>query len=98
MVVLARNWRLGSGAVRGELDLVCRDGEALVFVEVKTRRGDRFGGPLVAVTPRKQARLRSLAVAFVQQTGLRARRLRFDVVGIVSGPDGVEVHHVVDAF
>ena len=52
--VLARNWRCREG----ELDLVVRRGRTLVFVEVKTRRTDRFGIPAEAVTPTKQRRLR----------------------------------------
>lgn len=55
--VLDRNWRGRSG----ELDLVAVDGDLLVVVEVKTRRGTGFGHPAEAVTPRKLARLRTLA-------------------------------------
>jgi len=49
--VLERNWRCD----QGELDIVARDGDTLVFCEVKTRRSDRFGSPLEAVTRAKAA-------------------------------------------
>lgn len=100
LVVLARNWRVTTGEVRGELDLICRDGDTLVVVEVKTRRTRRYGGPLAAVTPAKQARIRSLATAFVRESGWRTRRIRFDVVGVVVPGPGEEpaIHHVRQAF
>jgi putative endonuclease len=78
--VLARNWRCREG----ELDLVVQRGRALVFVEVKARRTDRFGIPAEAVTPVKQRRLRALARRYLQATGARGA-LRFDVVSILDG-------------
>jgi putative endonuclease len=78
--VLARNWRCREG----ELDLVVRRGRVLVFVEVKTRRSDRFGVPAEAVTPTKQRRLRTLARRYLADTGERGS-LRFDVVSILAG-------------
>lgn len=79
--VLARNWRCRDG----ELDLVVRRGRDLVFVEVKTRRTDRFGIPAEAVTLAKQRRLRRLAGRYLAATGARAGSLRFDVVSILAG-------------
>jgi putative endonuclease len=60
--ILARNWRCKTG----ELDLVARDGDGLVFIEVRTRRGEALGTPEESVTPAKQARLIALAEAYVQ--------------------------------
>jgi putative endonuclease len=60
--ILARNWRCETG----ELDLVAKDGVELVFVEVRTRRGQALGSPEESVTPAKQARLIALAEAYVQ--------------------------------
>lgn len=78
--LVERNWRCREG----ELDLVVRRGAELVFVEVKTRRSDRFGTPAEAVTPLKQRRLRVLASRYLQQTDARAASLRFDVVAILA--------------
>lgn len=88
MVVLARNWRCAGRDVRGELDIVARDGRALVFCEVKTRRGDQAGGPLAAVTPDKQRQLRRLAAAYLAGSSRPRRQIRFDVVGVTWACDG----------
>ena len=60
--IVARNWRCGTG----ELDLVAQEGNGLVFVEVRTRRGEEMGTPEESITPAKQARLIALAEAYVQ--------------------------------
>lgn len=82
--VVARNWRLSRGAVRGELDVVALDHDRhqVVVCEVKTRRGHGYGGPFAAVTARKQQALRRLAVAFLTAARLPYRDVRFDVIGV----------------
>ncbi|MGH8898373.1 MAG: YraN family protein [Egibacteraceae bacterium] len=95
LVVLTRNWRC-AGAVRGEIDVVARDGDAIVFCEVKARRGRQTGGPLAAVTPRKQSQLRWLAAAWLAaHRAERAADVRFDVVGVCWPGDGrAEIVHL----
>ncbi|MGY1803608.1 YraN family protein [Blastococcus sp. SYSU D00922] len=80
--VLDRNWRCREG----ELDIVARDGDALVFCEVKTRRGLGFGDPVEAVTAGKQRRLRTLAHRWLAAHDEHAPELRFDVVGVLVRP------------
>jgi putative endonuclease len=80
--VLDRNWRCREG----ELDIVARDGDALVFCEVKTRRGTGFGYPVEAVTAVKQRRLRVLAQRWLAAHDEHAPDLRFDVVGVLVRP------------
>jgi putative endonuclease len=95
MVVLDRNWRCRSG----EIDLILRDGADLVFCEVKTRRGDRFGSPVEAVTTQKVRRLRHLAAEWLAQAGLRGPTVRFDVVSVLPQPAGAaRVEHLRGAF
>lgn len=96
MVVVERNWRCAEGALRGEIDIVARDGEVLVFCEVKARRGSGAGTPLEAITPRKVAQLRRLAGAWLAAAGGAVGAVRLDAVG-VGWPDGggrPEVVHV----
>jgi putative endonuclease len=76
--LVARNWRCRLG----ELDLVVRRADVLVFCEVKARRGTAFGGGWEAVTTRKQAKVRAVAQAFLQRTGARADAIRFDVASV----------------
>ena len=95
LVVLDRNWRCPDG----ELDIVAREGDALVFCEVKTRRSERHGTPAEAVVTAKMARLRRLAGRWIAEAGVHAGTVRFDVVSVRpqrSGPALVE--HLRGAF
>ena len=76
--ILARNWRCSTG----ELDIVAREGGTLAFVEVRTRRGDRFGTPEESITPNKQAKLVELAQTFLQESDLTDENWRIDVVAV----------------
>lgn len=92
LTVLERNWR----CAHGELDLVAREGDCLVFCEVKTRRSQRFGAPVEAVTPRKAARLRRLAAAWLREHDERGERIRIDVIGILRPAQGpARLRHLV---
>jgi putative endonuclease len=102
--IVCRNVR--PSEVRGEIDLIGVDGSALVFVEVKARRAGSVVGPEVpalAVGPRKRAKLRALAAAWLRDRGYdvpRHRELRFDVVGLrLDAAGGVtEYEHLRAAF
>lgn len=98
--VVARNWRIAAGDLRGELDVVALDHDAglVVIVEVKTRSGSGYGGPLAAVTFKKQRKLRRLAVAFLVGAELPYRQVRFDVIGITLSGAVPEVVHVRGAI
>jgi putative endonuclease len=87
LVIVDRNWR----CQQGELDLVARDGDELVFVEVKTRTSTAFGHPLEAITALKLARLRRLAAAWCAEHGARARGIRLDAVAVLAPPSGEPV-------
>lgn len=79
--VLERNWRCRIG----EIDIVAQDGDELVIVEVKSRRGVGFGHPFEAITPVKQARLRRLAGAWCDADGRDTvyRRVRIDAIAVL---------------
>lgn len=89
--VLERNWR----TTHGELDLVARDGNTVVAVEVKTRRGTSHGSPLEAVTPAKVARLRSLLAVWLAEQSESFPDIRIDVVGVMLPRAGAaQLEHV----
>jgi len=81
--VLARNWRCRYG----ELDVIAADDatDTVVFVEVKTRTGDGFGGVEEAVTPQKVRRLRRLAGLWLAAQDRRWAQVRIDVVRVRVG-------------
>ncbi len=83
----------------GELDLVMRDGEALVFVEVRYRRDARFGGGSVSVTPAKRRRVALAASAWLASHPREAHRpCRFDVVAIAGGAEAPRIDWIRNAF
>jgi putative endonuclease len=91
LVVLERNWR----CPLGEIDIVARDGQCLVVCEVKTRSSAAFGHPLEAVSAAKAARLRKLALAWVEARGVRPREIRIDLVAVLRSAQGpAEINHL----
>lgn len=92
--ILARNVT----AAGAELDLIARDGETIVFIEVRKRSDDLRGHPLETVDARKQARVRRAATGWLVAQGLWERvAVRFDVIAIV-GDDDPRVDWLRDAF
>ena len=95
MGIVARGFRFRGG----EIDLIARDGEELVFVEVKTRTSEDFGDPAESVTRAKQRKLFHAAAFFLQSRGLMQHPCRFDVISIRLGKDGCsKLDHLQDAF
>lgn len=93
--LLGRNYRCR----RGELDLVMRQGDTLVFVEVRYRNSTRFGTPAETVTKVKQARLIAAAQSYLQQNARFSRYpARFDVVTIAGDGDDRRIEWITDAF
>ncbi len=93
--ILDRNVRVG----RGELDIVARSGETLVFVEVKARRTDRYGGVAHAVTARKERQLIQLAARYLARHRLERQICRFDVLLYDAGnPASPFLEHIKNAF
>ncbi len=93
--ILERNLRTSLG----ELDLVAEEAGVLVFVEVKARTMGAFGGALLAVDRRKQAKLIRLASQYLAQRHLMDRACRFDVVLVQGEADApFQVEHIENAF
>jgi putative endonuclease len=94
--ILYQNFKSRGG---GEIDIVCRDGDTLVFVEVKTRSGDEFGRPFEAVGREKQVRVSKGGLAWLRLLDNPDIVFRFDVVEVL-WPDEGEPHCelIQDAF
>ncbi|MBU4175667.1 MAG: YraN family protein [Actinobacteria bacterium] len=93
--IVERNWRTRDG----EIDIVARKGDLIAFVEVKARRGDRFGEPEESVTPLKMRRIRRVAAQYLRQAPASGE-VRFDVIGIRfgAGDTVTELRHTEAAF
>lgn len=89
--ILARNYL----TPHGEIDVIARDGETIVFVEVKARTDPGHGGPGEAVDGKKRKRIGRAACHYISRFGLEERECRFDVIAMA---DGKAADHVKGAF
>lgn len=93
-VIVCRNYR----CLLGEIDLVAREGNYLVFVEVRTRYSKRFGSPAESITFQKEKRLRNLASYYIKNEVGRELPCRFDLVGIENQGGSVKIEHIKGLF
>lgn len=94
-VILARNYRPGGG--EAEVDIVSREGETIVFIEVKSRTSSEFGAPDRAIDGEKQKHIVRAARAYASRADIPWNRVRFDVISIVfTRPPSIV--HQQDAF
>ena len=82
--ILRRNYRFGQ---IGEIDIIARKGDLIIFVEVKNRSGNLYGGPLYSISARKKRTLRLIANQFILTEGRPLRHLtfRFDLIALQAG-------------
>jgi len=92
--VLDRNWRFR----QWELDLVCRDRDTIVFVEVKTRRAGSMASPADGLTPGKRARLVKAASHYLTAKRLWDAPCRFDLAAVTDAGTSMDVEHIENAF
>ena len=93
-VILARNWR----NCHKEIDIVAKDGETLVIVEVKTRHGNTFGEPYDSVTQFKERLLISAANSYIHKFNMDCET-RFDIVSVILPQKGEPaIEHIENAF
>jgi putative endonuclease len=93
--LVARNWRCR----QGEIDIIARTADTLVFVEVKTRSGLAFGHPFEAITATKLARLRGLAAAWCAENRPQATRIRLDAIAVIAPRNApASVEHLLGVF
>jgi putative endonuclease len=93
--ILTRNYR----SRYGEIDIIAKKREVLVFIEVKTRKGKGYGSPAAAVNQRKQRQISRTAQYYLAEHNLFDTPARFDVVAIVIDPGQIPlVEIIVNAF
>lgn len=96
--ILAKRARPGR---RDEIDIVARDHDTLVFVEVKTRASERFGRPGASVDRRKRQVLSRAAIHYLRRLGWPRINFRFDIVEVIGRPDNSQppiIRHLENAF
>ncbi len=91
--ILELNWHFG----REEIDIIAKDGDTLVIVEVKTRATTWFGEPEFAVSRSKQKILVRAAEGYIMKHDLNIDT-RFDIISVIITPHEKKVHHIEDAF
>ncbi|MEW6990358.1 YraN family protein [Colwelliaceae bacterium 6441] len=84
----------------GEIDLIMQDGDVIVFIEVKYRKNNHYGGAISAVTPKKQQKIIKTATFFLHQQGLNEYNTacRFDVIAIEGDKDHPNTEWLKNAF
>ena len=93
--ILERNLRIAGG----ELDLIADDQGTLVFIEVKARRGNQFGGAPYAITTRKKQQIIKLALCYLSQHVLTNKQCRFDVIlAVETNEHTPQLTHIEQAF
>jgi len=93
--ILERKYRLKIG----EIDIIAKQNNIFVFIEVKTRRSTRYGFPAEAVTYRKQQKILSTAQCYLKQIGQNNACCRFDVMEIfLTQQQVVKYNHIINAF
>ncbi len=93
--IIDRNYFYG----HGEIDIIAKDGDHLVFVEVKTRKNLEFGPPETAVTKGKIKQIRRIAEAYLYEKEIKDQICRFDFVGILIMKNQEPViNHIKNAF
>jgi putative endonuclease len=92
--LLERNWRYR----QWELDIICRDGDTVVFVEVKTRGAGTMGLPADGLNRKKQVRLVKAASQYLSRKNLWDEPCRFDLAAIIDTGSGLDVDYIENAF
>ncbi len=93
--IVMRNYRFG----KGEIDIIAREGDYLVFVEVKSRENLEFGSPEESITDNKKKQVRRIASGYLFENNITDQDCRFDFVGVFfNGQLPPEITHYRDAF
>lgn len=93
--IIARNWRCRSG----ELDLIAKQEDTFVFIEVRSRSSSKYGTPAESVTARKIIQVRQTAAVYLHINGIGDASIRFDMLAVrLTDEAAVVTDHFIDAF
>jgi putative endonuclease len=93
--IIIKNYFFG----KGEVDIIAKDGELLVFIEVKYRKNLEFGRPELQITKAKQHQIKRVALGYLFEHDIRDTQCRFDVIAILQLPEtDPEINHIINAF
>lgn len=92
--ILDKNFRIKLG----EIDIIAKQKNTLIFCEVKTRNNSIYGHPFESVNKRKQAKIKRIAEAYIQRFKLYKSDVRFDVISIKKQDDLFEINHIAGAY
>jgi putative endonuclease len=93
--IIDRNFQFG----HGEIDIIAKDGDVLVFVEVKYRKNLEFGPPELSITKGKQKQIKKVASAYLWEKEIKDQECRIDVVAILQFPNQKpQISHIINAF
>ena len=81
----------------GEIDIIAKDQDYIVFVEVKARMSEAFGHPFEAIDERKQQKIHNVASIYLMKNKKYGTKCRFDAISIL-GLENPEIRHIIDAF
>ncbi|HOL80258.1 MAG TPA: YraN family protein [Ignavibacteriales bacterium] len=93
--IIERNYRYSN---KGEVDIIARNDNFIIFIEVKTRFNDKFGNPIEAITRSKQLQIKKVAEAYFYENNITDINCRFDVITIEKINDKLHIEHYEDAF
>jgi putative endonuclease len=91
--ILARNYR----AWGGEIDIIAKDGDYIVFIEVKYRRQTAYGRPVAAITQKKRRAMVAAAYGYLADNGRGDENCRFDIIEVF-GREQLDINHIENAF
>jgi putative endonuclease len=92
--IIMRNYR----GDNSEIDIIARDGNCIVFCEVKTAKTNKFGQPVSWVTEEKIKRIAEAALKFIQKNDYSGFSFRFDVIGLFVKDTIIDINHIKNAF
>ena len=93
--IIKRNFTFGKA---GEIDIVCKDKDVLVFVEVKSRSSYEYGDPILSMTNAKIKNIRRVAEAYLYVNKIENMECRFDFIGIDLRTSKAEINYIPNAF